>query len=99
MANQWNLKRGEEVLGVLTEVDIDQPWVICRFQPSSSFASYQPLFTEELKLLDSDEMKLWQQAYQKIDELELVLEPLNEGGEVIKDFILHINGDNAQFRY
>lgn len=99
MANQWNLKRGEEILGLLTELDIDQPWIICQFQASTSFASYQPLFIEELKLLDSDEMELWQRAYQNIDELGLVLEPSSGGGETIRDFILHIDGNNARFRY
>ena len=99
MKNQWELKKGGELLGVLTEQNIHQPWINCKFQASPAFALYEGLFAEEIRLLNRDEMELRQQAYQKIDELELALEPLNEGGETIKDFILHIDGDRAQFRY
>ena len=98
MMDSWILKAGAEILGMLTFKDQDQPWVICYFQAKPAFAKYESYFKEELRLLDLDDMISWEQAYSAIDCLELVLEPVNQEGEKVTDFILHISGAEAWFR-
>src|SRR5262245_26519297 len=91
--DQWNLNKGKEILGVLNEEEVDQPWIMCKFHAFSPFTIYEALFAEELRHLKSDEMEHWKRAYKKIDDLRLELKPLNKGGVTIKNFILHIDGD------
>lgn len=95
--DSWMLKAGDEPLGLLTFKEQDQPLVICHFQPEPAFAKYEPYFEEELRLLDLDDMDSRQEAYSAIDDLGLVLEPVNQEDERITDFILHIKGDEAWF--
>jgi hypothetical protein len=56
------LKRGEQLLGVLISKTTDFPWVNCKFNPTAFFKEVQPLFDEELKLLEADLMHEWQSA-------------------------------------
>jgi hypothetical protein len=98
MRDNWILKAGDETLGLLTFKEQDQPWVNCSFQAEPAFTKYESYFEEELRLLDLDDMVSWRQAYSAIDDLGLVLEPVNEEEEKITDFILHIRGGEASFR-
>lgn len=98
MQDSWILKAGDDALGLLTFKEQDQPWVICSFQAEPAFAIYESYFEEELRLLDFDDMDSWRQAYSAIDDLGLVLEPVNKEEEKITDFILHIMGGEASFR-
>jgi len=98
MQDRWILKTGSEVIGLLTFKEQDQPLVICYFKAEPAFAKYKSYFKEELRLLDLDDMISWEQSYSAIDDLGLVLEPVDQEGEKITDFILHISGDEAWFR-
>jgi hypothetical protein len=98
MIDRWILKAGDEALGLLTFKEQDQPWLICDFQAEPAFTKYEPYFEEELRLLDLDDMVSWQEAYSAIDDLGLVLEPVNREEEKITDFILHISEGEASFR-
>jgi hypothetical protein len=92
------LRRGQDLLGILRFQDNDQPFVRYRFEPTPLYSEVQPLFDEELRLLNSDNMNAWESAYHKIDALGLTLEP-TDGSLRIREFILHIEGCGAWFRY
>jgi hypothetical protein len=95
---EFQLKRGEELLGVLRPCGNDFPWVMCSFEPTESFAEVEPLFEEELRLLDAEEMEAWERAYGRVTSLGLRLID-EESGKQIGEFLLHIRGDEAWFRY
>jgi hypothetical protein len=95
------LKQGELLLGTLETTDLDQPWVICKFTPTPAFEAVKPLFDAELELIEgSDDLEIdaWEMAYSRIDELGLQLVPVN-GEPSISEFVLHIDGSEAWFRY
>jgi len=92
-----HLKRGEELLGVLRSKATDFPWVDCEFEPTAAFATVQPLFEEELTLLDADRMNAWQIAYDRINALGLQLIDAKDEKD-IGEFLLHIRGNEAWFR-
>ncbi len=98
MTNSWKLQLGDEILGILTDGVSDMPLEFCEFAPNPSFAPYQALFEEELALLNSDRMDLWERAYSEIESLRLVLKPFDLETEPITKFILHIDGNKAWFR-
>ena len=89
IVTELQLKHGEESLGILRAYDNDFPWVNCKFEPTASFKTFEPLFQAELKLED---------AYDRIDELGLQLVDV-ERGKVISEFILHIENNEAWFRF
>jgi len=91
--------KDNEVLGVLTETDLNMPFVNCEFVANSSFSFYQAKFAEELILLNSDQMNEWERAYSEINALGLTLTSNNPVSESIAEFILHIDGDKAWFRH
>ena len=94
---ELHLKRGEELLGVLRSYDSDFPWVNCRFEPTSSFDAIRPLFDEELKLLDADQMDEWETVYARINSLGLKLIDTKDK-KTIDEFLLHVRGNEAWFR-
>jgi hypothetical protein len=55
------------------------------------------MFDHERELLDADRMDEWQEAYDELAE-GLRLEPL-DGREPITEFLLHIDGQQAWWRY
>lgn len=96
------LKQGEILLGILTFDYVAQPWFMCKFVPTEAFATVKPLFDEELALLNAEKLdeyeKVWEQIDALIDALKLRLVLANTG-DVIEEFLLHIQGNKAWFRY
>ena len=92
---ELHLKRGVQLLGVLISKTTDLPWVNCEFNPTASFKEVQPLFDEEL---DADLMDAWQDAYDRIKTLGLRLIDTKDEKD-IGEFLLHIRGNEAWFRY
>lgn len=95
---EFYLKRDEELLGVLRAKRTDFPWLICEFEGTAPFKSVQPLFDEELSLLETDRMDAWEFAYNRIKALGLRLIDAKDEMD-IGEFLLHIRGDEAWFRY
>ena len=93
----FHLKRGEQLLGVLISKTTDFPWVSCDFNPTAAFEEVQPLFDEELKLLEADLMDAWQSAYDRINALGLRLIDTTDETD-IGEFLLHIRGNEAWLR-
>jgi hypothetical protein len=73
-------------------------WSDYRFAPTPAFEHVAPLFADELALLNREEMEAWEVAYQRIVDLGLELRP-EDGGDTIREFILHVDGSEARLRY
>ncbi|MCO1580710.1 hypothetical protein M8C13_33635 [Crossiella sp. SN42] len=92
----WRLVRGAEPLGEIVITEADFPWLHGRFQPRPAFAEVKPLFDAELALSESDEDNdAWEQAYRRITSSLSLVSP--EGP--VAEFLLHIQGDEAWFRW
>jgi hypothetical protein len=94
----WHLMQGEALLGILTLSYTDQPFYFCTFEPTASYQIAKPFFERELAFLNADDMESWESAYDAIDKLGLCLKDIEEN-VVITEFILHIEADEAWFRY
>ncbi len=94
----YRVYRGDQLLGTLSRVDGDMPWHHGTFEPTAAFESVRPLFDRERAILDADRMDEWEIAWDEIAAPGLRLEPVN-GGEVIDEFLLHIDGAIAWWRY
>ena len=100
---ELHLKREDELLGTLRSYSTDFPWVNCKFEPLPAFENLRPLFSEELRLLDAglgdgDQVEKWEAAYNRITSAGLRLFDV-EKEDYIDEFLLHIDGDEAWFRY
>jgi hypothetical protein len=98
--NGWQLARGVTLLGTLTDCTPYQPFFVCHFTPAPAFEEVASLFEEELRVsntLDEDP-EAWETTYEALLAHDLKLVSLHDGG-IIEEFLLHISGDTAWFRY
>jgi hypothetical protein len=95
----YRLVRSDVVLGVVTHdpSQDDFPWQGGVFSPTADFDDVRPLFEEELRLLNADQMDAWIPAWDNIDRVGLRLEPLS-GGTPITNVLIHIDGAVAWWR-
>ncbi|MBV9468618.1 MAG: hypothetical protein JO316_03520 [Abitibacteriaceae bacterium] len=98
MASTFHLKQNETLLGVLHQDGGDFPWFDARFEPTPAFEEYQPLFARELELLEAEEWEEWDKVYLQFQQSGIYLFDVAEAIR-IDEFILHIKGDEAWFRY
>ena len=94
----YRVYRGGRLIGTLTRTDGDMPWENGTFKPAAGFAAVRKLFDRERALLDADRMDEWEAAWEEIAAPGLRLVPV-AGGEEITDFVLHIDGSTAWWRY
>ncbi|MFC0554544.1 hypothetical protein ACFFHJ_26985 [Planotetraspora thailandica] len=95
----WELRRGGEILGEVRVNDADFPWLSGEFVAHAGFAEVEPLFAAELALMKEDEepdWNEWEAAYDRISEQMQLIDP---DGKQVADFILHIEGQDAWFRW
>lgn len=103
MFTELQLKQGSAILGNLHLVKVDQPWFFCKFTPTADFREFEELFHREVTLLNTgfvnkSQEEEWDAVVDTIDTLNLTLEDKNDK-TTIKDFLLHIDGSEAWFRY
>lgn len=92
----WRLVRGGELLGEIVIESADFPWLSGRFVPRAAFAEVKPLFDEELALAESDaDDDGWERIYHRITGSLSLLSPHGP----VPEFLLHIQGDRAWFRW
>jgi len=92
------LCRGDVLLGTLTSTDDDFPWHHGTFDPAPAFEEVRPLFDRERELLDAERFDEWEAAWEAVVALGLRLE-LTATGATIDEFLLHIEGNRAWWRY
>ncbi|MDX3382689.1 hypothetical protein PV682_14600 [Streptomyces niveiscabiei] len=91
----WRLRCGGEEVGTVTIDDADFPWLSGRFAPGPGYAAVEPLFTRELALLGEGWAEEWESAY---DEIASRVSLSSPDGPV-PEFLLHIEGERAWFRW
>lgn len=93
------LYRGDVLLAILSNIQLwDWPWYKAEFEPTTAFEQYKPLFDYELALLeDKGATEEWDQAYEKIEELDLTLSDPGQA-KTAEFFLLHVDGETARFR-
>src|SRR6266508_3904110 len=94
----WRLYHEQELLGQLVITDADFPWLRARFQAEPGFEMVRPLFEEELRLLDTidDGVDAWEAAYGQVRDAVSLAAP---DGRRVPEFLLHIQGENAWWRW
>ncbi|QRP45282.1 hypothetical protein [Amycolatopsis sp. FDAARGOS 1241] len=93
----WQLVRGDELLGQIVIENADLAWHFGRFLPEPAFAEVQPLFDEELALVDSgldDNYDPWERVHERITASMSLVSPRGP----VPEFLLHIQGGEAWFR-
>ncbi|GAB3150965.1 hypothetical protein GCM10027161_50630 [Microbispora hainanensis] len=95
----WQLRRGGEILGEIRVDEGDFPWLSGRFVARSGYAAVEPLFVEELALIEADgelDYDAWEAVYARISDQVKLIAP---DGWPVTDFLLHISGQDAWFRW
>ena len=95
---EFQLKQKGKLLGTLRYYESNFPWTNCKFEPTEAFQAVKSLFDEEIELLEKDDIENWEIAYDRINDLSLELINL-EDENIIGEFLIHIEGDEAWFRY
>jgi len=70
-------------------------WQICKFKPEEAFQEFEPLFQEASAFQD---MAVFERNYDQLAESGVILFDVENNTE-IKDFILHIDGEQVTLRY
>ena len=99
MATNYALMYGDTQLGLLTEYEIDQPWIRCHFVAQPAFEKIRPLFEAEIHALETEhpDDNTWEETYEAIAALNLCL--ACDDGKKIGPMLLHIHNKEAWFRY
>jgi hypothetical protein len=99
-ATTYDLYRGDDRLGTVTMKSelCDFPWYGGSFQAAPAYAAVKQLFSEELRLLQADEMDAWEEVWAEIEEPGLKLLP-TDGGAAISELLIHLDGEEAWWRY
>ncbi|QIJ66210.1 hypothetical protein [Streptomyces sp. JB150] len=99
----WQVRAGEGRIGEILIYDADFPWLSGAFTPGPAYDdTVRDLFARELELVErlaeQDEDALvdaWEKVY---DEIRRRVSLCSPDGPV-PDFLLHIEGDRAWFRW
>jgi hypothetical protein len=94
----WYVGCGEERVGEIVVDDADFPWLSGRFSPGPAYDAVEPLFARELALLEGDrdaDLDEWEDLYAEIRRRISLASP--DGP--VPEFLLHIEGDRAWFRW
>jgi len=94
----WQLVRDDELLAELVVTGGDFPWLNAGVRPSARFAEVRPLSDNELQRLEylDDEPERREAAYRRIREVVRLLAP---DGRPVPEFLLHIEGEDAWWRW
>ena len=94
----WQLRdRSGGVVGEIRVEDADFPWLHGRFVEHPGFRELRPLFDRELALLDhiDEAVEEWEAAYDAVTEAVTLVAP----DTPVAEFLLHVEGDKAWFRW
>lgn len=96
----WQLMQAGTRVGTLTLDHIDQPWFRCTFTGTSAWEAIRPIleaWTHSVEGAEPDHPAV-ERALEAVDALQLTLVP-PDGSDPIDDFLIHIRGSQASFRY
>jgi hypothetical protein len=98
LPDSWTLKKDGRALATLRLTNTDQPFFYCALSREAAFAEYEALFASLQELVKNDDFRELENRLQAIVKKGFTLEP-GDGGQPIREFLLHIDGDVAWFRY
>lgn len=98
-SDRFELFRGDERLGTIERVAglCDYPWYGGVFTPAPAFAAYEPLFDQELKLIDAEDMDAWGAVWARIEGPGLRLTSI-AGEQAAAGLQFHIENREARWR-
>jgi hypothetical protein len=98
----WQLRHRGEPVGDITLTAVGRPWWSGDFAPRPGFAAVAPLFAEELALsrvleegYSDAANEQWEATRYRIAQAVTLVGPAGP----VPEFLLHIDGDAAWFRY
>ncbi|MEU3418828.1 hypothetical protein AB0F39_09825 [Streptomyces murinus] len=91
----WRVRSGAEPVGEIVLDEAGFPWLHGAFTPASGFAAVRDLFARELVLMDEEDREGADLVYEEIRRRITLTSP--EGP--VAEFLLHIEGDRAWFRW
>ncbi|MEV0483542.1 hypothetical protein AB0I69_23430 [Streptomyces sp. NPDC050508] len=94
----WQVRSGEEPVGDILIDDADFPWLSGRFTAGPAFGGVEELFARELALTNADDDGHWIRWEEAYDEIRRQVTLTSPDGPV-PEFLLHIEGDRAWFRW
>jgi hypothetical protein len=94
----WRLLHGDKLIAELIVTGGDFPWLNARLRAMTGFEEIRPLFDEDIRLLEhvDDNIGAWETAYHNIRRAVTLLDP---GGRAVPEFLLHIDGHDAWWRW
>jgi hypothetical protein len=91
----WQLHSGAAPVGEILIDEADFPWLSGRFTAGPAFEPLRELFARELALVEGEEYEEWERAYDEIGRRVSLTSP--DGP--VPEFLLHIDGGTAWFRW
>jgi hypothetical protein len=91
----WQVRGAEEPVGDILIDDADFPWLSGRFTAGPGFAGVRELFARDRTLVEEEKWQEWEEAYDEIRRRVSLHAP----GGPVPEFLLHIEGDRAWFRW
>ncbi|MET8704673.1 hypothetical protein ABZW10_38325 [Kitasatospora sp. NPDC004723] len=91
----WRLLQEDGLVGEIVIEEADFPWLSGRFEATPAFAAWRPLFDRELALLEAEDWDQWEPVIDQICGNLLLAAPTGP----VAEFLLHIDGDQAWFRW
>lgn len=86
---------GGERIGEIVIDGADFPWLSGRFTAGPGYEAVEPLFTRELALAEDEDWQEWEAVQGRIRRLVSLASP----DRPVPEFLLHIEGDRAWFRW
>jgi hypothetical protein len=94
----WRVLSGQEAVGEIRIDEADFPWLSGTFTPGPAYEGVRELFARELALVAVEgelDVAAWEEAYDEIRRRVSLVSPRGP----VPEFLLHIEGDTAWFRW
>ncbi|WP_327673888.1 hypothetical protein [Kitasatospora sp. NBC_00458] len=91
----WRLVRQDDSVGEIVVEEADFPWLYGRFIPGTAFPDVEPLFTRSLALSEAEAWEAFDDVHEEITKAVSLISPSGP----VAEFLLHIQGDTAWFRW
>ncbi|MEV4560357.1 hypothetical protein AB0K51_25635 [Kitasatospora sp. NPDC049285] len=91
----WQVLSGGEVVGEIAVDEGDWPWLSGHFTSKPGFDALRPLFERELALAEAEDWDAWEPVVEEISRNVQLASPKGP----VTEFLLHVDGESAWFRY
>ncbi|MEU7551464.1 hypothetical protein AB0B01_03725 [Streptomyces sp. NPDC044571] len=95
LERRWGQEHGRELVGEIAIAGFDFPWLSGRFTPQPAFAVFKPWFDEARAVLAEEDFERFDEVYASIARRLTLVSPTGP----VAEFLLHIEGDEARFRW